>query len=140
MEILLAEDGVIDARITTLALQEARFRHRLTWVRRGDEALEFLMRSGKFALAPQPDLILLDLRLPGLDGIQVLAAIKSDDRLAAIPVVVTTASLHESDVRSCEELRVDRYLTKPIDTHKFVALVQSLHDHWHQGVALPAIG
>ena len=92
MEILLVEDGLVDARLTIGALQHGGFRHRLTLVRDGEEALEFIFQRGKFALAPRPDLILLDLMLPKRSGLEVLHEVKSHEGLKEIPVVVMTAS------------------------------------------------
>src|SRR6185437_4800433 len=90
MEILLVEDGLVDARVTIAALRKGMIQHRLTLNRDGLEAMEFLRQEGKFARAPRPDLILLALCLPKKDGREVLAEIKADDSLRSIPVVVMT--------------------------------------------------
>ncbi len=126
MEILLVEDGLIDARLAIAALRRSEFRHRLTLVRDGDEALEFLTHHGKFARAPRPDLILLDLMLPKKSGIEVLNEVKSDESLQSIPVVIMTASQDEEDRVQCDTLKVDAYIIKPVNQVKFLQLVQKL--------------
>ena len=138
MEILLVEDNLIDARLTIEALKEGQVKHRLTLVRDGIEALAFLRREGPFVRAPRPDLILLDLRLPGMDGREVLAIIKADDVLQRIPLVVLTGSEAQEDVLRAEELHVDGYLVKPMDMQKFITLVRRLKKFWHEDVILPA--
>ena len=137
MEILLIEDSVTSARFTMGALRKGQIQHRLTWLRDGEEALEFLHREGKFLRAPRPDLILLDLGLPKKDGREVLAEIKEDEDLKRIPVVILTASTAAEDVLIGERLRVEGYLTKPVDLEKFLWLVKELKGYWLQGVILP---
>lgn len=139
MEILLVEDSLVFARITIGALQKGNVSHRLTLVCDGVEALEFLRRDGKFARAPRPDLVLLDLGLPKKDGREVLAEIKADDDLRAIPVVVMTASDDQQDMLECERLGVDSYITKPVDLDKFIALVKQLKNSWSADLILPAL-
>ncbi|MFQ5733367.1 MAG: response regulator [Planctomycetaceae bacterium] len=137
MEILLVEDSLMFARITMGALRNNEVKHRLTWLSDGGPALEFLHRRGVYARAPRPDLILLDLGLPGKDGREVLAEIKADDDLRTIPVVIMTGSESEEDRRLSESLNVAGFATKPVDFEKFIALVQSLKDHWHEDMVLP---
>ena len=105
----------------------------------GDEALEFLHRRGKYARVPRPDLILLDLGLPGVDGREVLATVKGDAELGEIPVVVMTASKDHEDLLRSEQLQVDGYITKPVDLEKFLALVRDLKRFWHADLILPAV-
>lgn len=138
MEILLVEDSLVDARLTIEALKRGEVKHRLTLVRDGNEALAFLRREGPFARAPRPDLILLDLCLPGMDGRDVLVQIKQDDALHRIPVVIQTASDAQEDMVKSEQLRVDGYIIKPIDMEKFISLVHRLRRFWHADVILPA--
>jgi chemotaxis family two-component system response regulator Rcp1 len=139
MEILMIEDSQSDARLAMQALTDGNVKYDLTLVEDGNDALLFLFRHGPFAHAPRPDLILLDLNLPGLDGRDVLQGIKKDLSLSTIPVVVMTASeLHEDRVRS-EILRVDGYMVKPLDMAKFVAIVRQLSDYWDSDVMLPAL-
>ena len=138
MEILLVEDSLTSARLTIGALKKGDFEHRLTWLSDGNDAVEFLFRRGKFAQAPRPDLILLDLGLPGKDGREVLCEIKAFDDLRGIPVVVMTASTDQQDIARTQQLEVDSYLVKPIDLTKFLILVKELKRFWHnEEVILP---
>ncbi len=140
MEILLAEDSLTSARMTMSALKSGAVQHRLTWLTDGNETLQFLHRQGKYAQAPSPDLILLDLGLPIIDGREVLAEIRSDDELRQIPVVVLTGStLQEDQIRS-EQLSVEGYLTKPVNIKQFLKLVRELANYWHADMIVPAIG
>ncbi len=138
MEILLVEDSLADACATIEALKEGQVPHRLTLVRDGAEAMEFLHREGKFARAPRPDLILLDLGLPKKDGREVLSEIKADYDLKDIAVVVLTVSRDEQDMLQSQLLHVDSYITKPVDLEKFLAVVKQLRKkYWLAGVSLP---
>jgi CheY-like chemotaxis protein len=138
MEILLVEDSMFDARLTIEGLRLGGVKHRLTLVCDGEEAMQFLRREGKFARAPRPDLILLDLNMPKKDGREVLAEIRQDPDLQNLPVVVLTASpLHEEALRD-EMLQVESYITKPVDMEKFVAVVKQLKRFWLADVILPA--
>ena len=139
MEILLVEDGLVDARMTIGALQHGGFRHRLTLVRDGEEALEFIFQHGKFAQAPRPDLILLDLMLPRKSGLEVLNEVKSHEGLKDIPVVVMTASEAEEDKLQCDSLKVDGYIIKPVNMEKFLDLVRMLKKYWLDDVILPSV-
>lgn len=103
----------------------------------GEDALEYLHQRGKFAHAPRPDLILLDLGLPKKDGREVLAEIKADEELKQIPVVVMTASTNAEDIQRSEELQVESYITKPVDLKKFLDIVQKLARYWHDDMILP---
>ncbi len=139
MEILLVEDGLIDARLAIGALQKSEFRHRLTLVRDGEEALEFVHQRGKFALAPRPDLILLDLMLPKKSGLEVLNEVKSNDELKEIPVVIMTASDAADDKLRCDTMKVDGYIVKPVKFETFLELVRKLKKFWLDDVILPSI-
>ena len=97
VQILLVEDNPADARLTQEAIRDTDFQYRLHLAEDGEEAMEFLMKEGDFADAPRPDLILLDLNLPGMDGREVLAEVKGDDSLGSIPVVVLTTSTAQQD-------------------------------------------
>ncbi len=140
MEILLVEDSLAAARMTIGGLKHGRFDHRLTWLRDGEEATRFLFREGVFARAPRPDLILLDLRLPGKDGRQVLAEIKADEQLIHIPVVIMSASTDQQDLLVTEDLRVEAYLVKPVDLTKFLDLVTELKSFWKADMIVPTNG
>lgn len=139
MEILLVEDSLVDARITMGNLKKGQVPHRLTLIRDGLEAMEFLRQEGRFARAPRPDLILLDLHLPKKDGLDVLGEVKGDYDLKSIPIVVLTASDASEDMQKCELLHVDGYMTKPVDTEKFLDLVRQLKRFWHANLILPVL-
>lgn len=137
MEILLVEDSLVDARFTMNSLRGGDIRHRLTLVRDGEEALTFLRREGVFARAPRPDLILLDLLLPKVSGLEVLAAVRGDEKLRDIPVVVLTGSVDEELRAQAESLGVDGYIGKPVEWPKFLATVRALKDRWQADLLLP---
>ena len=137
MEILLVEDDLEDAGLTIDALKQGNVRCRVSLVRDGDEALEFLYHKGRYARTPQPDLILLDLQLPKLSGREVLTEVKADLGLGRIPVVVLTASQTHEEILREENLHVEDYLTKPVDLTRFVAVVKSLRKYLLADVILP---
>jgi two-component system, chemotaxis family, response regulator Rcp1 len=140
MEILLIEDNLADACSTIVALKEGNIPHRLTLICDGMEAMEFLHQEGKFARAPRPDLILLDLQLPYKDGREVLQEVKADYDLKNIVLVVLTASHDEQDRLHSELLHVDNYVTKPVDLDKFLSLVKQLRRQYLlRDVILPTI-
>jgi CheY-like chemotaxis protein len=141
IEILLVEDSPTDADLTVEALSEGRIRNRITVLENGEEALAYLYREGKYARAPRPDLILLDLKLPRKNGMEVLAEIKDNDRhadLRRIPVVILTASDDEKDVLKSYHLHANCYVTKPVDLDKFIDVVKSIEHFWFSIVKLPA--
>lgn len=137
MEILLVEDNLLDARITIENLKKGTIKHRLTLVRDGAEAMEFLSREGRFARAPRPDLILLDLELPKKDGREVLAEVKADYSLMDIPLVILSSSDAPEDIERGQLLHVDAYMTKPVNSEKFLAVVKKLKRHWLGQIVLP---
>lgn len=137
IEILLVEDNAADVRLTQEALYEGKVKNRLNVARDGVEALEFLRRQGVYGSAPRPDLILLDLNLPRKDGREVLAEIKADPELRAIPVVVLTTSSAEVDILKSYSLYANCYITKPVDLEQFVSVVKSIDDFWLTVVRLP---
>jgi chemotaxis family two-component system response regulator Rcp1 len=139
MEILLVEDGLVDASVTIGALRKGQIQHRMTLIRDGAEAMEFLRQDGKFARAPRPDLILLDLGLPKKDGREVLQEIKADETLSSIPVVIMTSSDDEEDRVQSELLGVDSFITKPVDFEKFLTVVRQLKRYLHADLILPAL-
>jgi CheY-like chemotaxis protein len=131
IEILLVDDNPGDVRLTAEALKESRMRHNnMSVVGDGVEALAFLRREGKYADAPRPDLILLDLNLPKKDGHEVLAEIKADENLRRIPVIVLTASGAEQDITRAYDLHADCYITKSFDLDQFVMVVKSIENFW----------
>ena len=137
IEILLVEDNPGDVRLTIEALKEAKVINHLTVLKDGVEALAFLRRQEPFAKAPRPHLIVLDLNLPKKDGREVLAAIKADDSLKRIPVVVLTTSQDEQDVLRSYNLHANCYITKPVDLDQFIRVVRSIEDFWLGIVVLP---
>jgi two-component system, chemotaxis family, response regulator Rcp1 len=137
MEILLVEDDLEDAGMTIEALREGDVPCRISLVRDGEEAMEFLMRQDKYRRAPQPDLILLDLNLPKKSGREVLAEVRADQRLAAVPVVVLTSSRTHQQILQAENLHVESYLTKPVDLDQFNSVVKSLRKYMLSDVIMP---
>ena len=137
IEVLLVEDNRDDAALAIRALEGAKLRNRVTVVGSGLDALAVLRREDRFGDAPRPDLILLDLNLPGKDGRDVLAEIKGDDMLRDIPIVVVTGSQDEADVRRSYGLHANAYVIKPIDPKAFLEAVGSIEQFWLQIVRLP---
>jgi two-component system, chemotaxis family, response regulator Rcp1 len=137
IEILLVEDNPGDVRLTIEGLKEGKVRNNLRIARDGVEAMAFLRREGQHPDAVRPDLILLDLNLPRMDGREVLSAIKSDARFKTIPVVVLTTSRAEEDVLRSYELQANCYITKPVDLEQFLTVVKSIEDFWLTIVTLP---
>ena len=139
MEILLVEDGLTDARLAIEGLKKGGFRHRVTLVRDGAEALEFVGKQGRFARAPRPDIILLDLYLPKHNGMVVLSQLKNDCDLKSIPVVIMTSSDASEDRDGCELLQVDSFIKKPFGMQAFLQVVRELKRHLLSDVILPAM-
>lgn len=137
MEILLVEDSLTDARLTIGALQRGDLKHRLTLVRDGQEAMDFLTRSGVFSQAPHPDLILLDLVIPKKSGMDVLSELQQDAELREIPVVVMTANETSEARQRCEAFHVKHYITKPVKLDRFLTVVRELRNHWRNDLILP---
>jgi len=138
IEILLVEDDSGDAKRTIAALQDGRLRNRITHVEDGLEAMAFLRREGEYADAPRPDLILLDLHMPRMNGQEVLAEVKEDPDLRRIPVVMMTASEQEKDIMAAYNLHVNSYVVKPVDVDQFIGAVRSIEHFWFTVVKLPA--
>lgn len=136
-DILLIEDRNSDIDLMREALQECDKPHRLHVVRNGEEALAFLRRQDKYTTAPRPDLILLDLNLPKLNGHEVLSVIKADPNLKFLPVVVLSTSTTPQDIRQSYELQANCYITKPVDLDQFIEVVQITVDFWLSLVTLP---
>jgi len=137
VDILLVEDNPADVALTEEALHESKIANRLLVAEDGEEALAILRRQGPHANAPKPDLVLLDLNLPRMDGREVLAEIKKDDALRRIPVVVLTTSKAEEDVFRSYDLHANCYITKPIDLQQFVKVVKVVDEFWLTIVRLP---
>ncbi len=130
VEILLVEDNLGDIRLTTEAFGESRLANNINVVRNGLEALAYLRRKKGYANSTRPDLILLDLNLPLMDGREVLREIKSDPGLKLIPVIVLTTSDAPKDILGAYEMHANSYQVKPNDIHDFFALVQSIENYW----------
>lgn len=137
IEILLIEDSPSDANLTIQSLQQAKITNTLHWVEEGEAAMDFLYQRGDYPDAPRPDLIVLDLNLPGMDGREILAEVKADPSLRRIPVVVLTTSSNEEDVLRSYDLNANCYVTKPFDVQQFIQVVQLISDFWLTAVKLP---
>jgi chemotaxis family two-component system response regulator Rcp1 len=135
--ILLAEDNDNDVVITKLGFQRAKFAVQLHHVANGEECMAFLRKEGRYADAPTPDIILLDLNMPRMDGIEVMQEIGKDAQLAHLVIVVLTSSKADEDVLRSYKLRCNSYLVKPINFDEFAKMVQSLGDYWFTLVTLP---
>ena len=130
IEILLVEDNPADADLTQEKMLQAKFINRLHVVEDGETALQFLYKTGSFAEAPTPELILLDLNLPGIDGREVLAEIKQNDALRAIPVVVLTSSDADEDIVRSYKLHANAYVRKPVDLAGYRKIAHAIDDFW----------
>jgi CheY-like chemotaxis protein len=137
VDVLLVEDSPGDVRLTREAFRDANAAIILHITTDGVDAMAFLRREGPHASAPRPDLILLDLNLPRMDGRQVLATIKGDESLKTIPTIILTTSDAETDVRLSYQLQANSYLRKPVQLEKFEELVRSIDDFWLLHAKLP---
>jgi CheY-like chemotaxis protein len=138
IEILLVEDNPGDVRLTKEALKEVKIHNTLSVVMDGQAAIDFLRKTGEYANAKRPDLILLDLNLPKKNGREVLAEIKNDPDLKLIPVVVLTTSQAETDIIRSYSLHANSYVTKPVDMAQFIAVVKAVESFWFSIVKLPS--
>jgi CheY-like chemotaxis protein len=136
-EVLLVEDSPGDVRLTQEAFRDANNAIHLHLACDGVEAMAFLRHEGANANAPRPDIILLDLNLPKMDGREVLAHIKEDDNLKTIPIVILTTSDAEADIVKSYQLQANCYLSKPVQLDAFETLVKSINDFWLKEVKLP---
>ena len=136
-KILLAEDNPGDVRLTKEALNDGKIANELYVVGDGIQALNFLRRKGEYSDAPTPDLILMDLNMPRMDGREALAEIKSDDALKVIPIVILTSSAADQDILSAYNLHANCYITKPVDLEQFMDVVQKIEDFWFTLVRVP---
>jgi CheY-like chemotaxis protein len=136
LEILLVEDNQADVVLTKRALKSGKVLHNLHVANDGEAALAFL-RDVEYGKAPRPDLVLLDLNLPKVNGREVLAKIKSNEALASIPVVVLTTSKADEDVMIAYELHANSFITKPVDWPQFMNVIQHIEEYWFTVVKLP---
>jgi CheY-like chemotaxis protein len=138
IEILLVEDNPSDVRLVEEALKDGKLRNNLTVVGDGAMALAYLRKDDPYEEAPHPDLILLDLNLPKMDGRELLSHVKQSHDLRHIPVVVLTTSKSEVDILNTYELHANCYVTKPVDLDQFIKVVKTIEHFWLSIVKLPA--
>jgi len=137
VHILLVDDSAGDVSLTREALYAARVANQLHVVEDGEQAVDFMRRRGRYASAPVPDLVLLDLNLPRMDGREVLRELKRDEDLRHVPVIVLTTSSDERDVLTSYRLHANAYVTKPVEFGEFLLALQQLETFWLQIVRLP---
>lgn len=138
--VLLVEDSPGDVLLTQKAFQDVNTSIHLHVASNGVEAMAFLKREGAYAGVPRPDVILLDLNMPKMDGREVLAQVKQDDSLKSIPTVILTTSEAETDIVKSYELQANCYLTKPMQLKDFENMVKSINEFWLTKVRLPKQG
>ena len=140
IEILLAEDNAADAELALRALRDKRVANTVIWVKDGDEALDYVFRRGAYGdrTTGHPRLVLLDLKMPKVDGLEVLKALKGAESTRAIPVVVMTSSREERDLVETYRLGVNSYIVKPVDFEQFAAVVASAGYYWSVVNKVPA--
>jgi CheY-like chemotaxis protein len=138
IDVLLVEDDPGDVLLIREAFEDNKVHNRLHVVSDGVEAIDFLRKQGENGQAPTPDLILLDLNLPRMDGREVLAEIKADEDLRQIPVVVLTTSKAEEDVLRSYKLHANAYVTKPVDFERFIEVVRQIDEFFVTVVKLPS--
>lgn len=137
IEILMVEDNPGDVRLTQEAFKDNKIKNNMYVAEDGERALDFLYRRNGFEAAVRPDLILLDLNLPKMDGRAVLKEIKEDPNLRRIPVVVLTTSEASEDIVRTYDLHANSYITKPVDFEQFIKVVRTIEDFWFSVVKLP---
>lgn len=137
-QVLLIEDDPGDVELTQAALAKSKLKINLNVVNDGEEALAYLRREEQYTDTVRPNLIVLDLNLPGLSGLEVLSSIKSDQRLKLIPVVILTTSDAETDIVESYQLGANCYVTKPLGLKEFAKIVSSIEDFWFTVVQLPS--
>ncbi|MEZ6062338.1 MAG: response regulator [Planctomycetaceae bacterium] len=137
MRILLVEDSPSDADLARRALERGEIRSQVLHAVNGEQALEMLHRTGRFTQCPRPDLVLLDLNMPRIDGRQVLQEVRSDESLRLIPVVVLTTSADERDINAVYSLGANSYIVKPVDLDQFFAVVECVQQYWFRVASLP---
>ena len=130
MKVLVVEDNEDDITIIRRAMRKSEMKCDLSFARDGEEAIDFLWHKGEYEDAPRPDLILLDLNLPKVDGLDVLAKIKEDEKLRRIPVIVLTISQQEQDMIRAYDSGAASYMNKPVDSKDFERLIQTVQDYW----------
>ena len=137
IHILMVEDDPADVRLTREALKNKKVHTTMDTVEDGIEAMAYLRKEGIYADMRRPDLILLDLNMPRMDGREVLSELQNDPRLRHIPVIVLTTSEGEEDILSAYEMNANCYITKPVDWRQFIKVVELIEDFWLTVVKLP---
>jgi two-component system, chemotaxis family, response regulator Rcp1 len=137
IEILLVEDSPSDVELTVEAMRDAKVANKLHVATDGVEAMAFLQQSGQYVGVPRPDLVLLDLNLPRKNGKEVLAEMRADDNLKAVPVTVLTTSKAEADILQCYQLGANCFITKPVHLTEFLEVLSSIENFWLMLVRLP---
>lgn len=140
IEVLLVEDDQGDILLTREAFELNKVKNRLHVVNDGEQAMAFMRREGEYVEAPRPDLVLLDLNLPRMDGLEVLREVKADPRLLSIPVVILTTSEAEEDILRSYHLHANAYVSKPVDFEQFIRVVRQIDDFFVSVVKLPTFG
>ncbi|MCE5300644.1 MAG: response regulator [Spirochaetia bacterium] len=137
VEILLVEDNPADVRLIRETFKDFKIQNNLSVAKDGVEAVEFVRRKGAFVTAPKPDMVLLDLNLPGRSGMEVLEVIRKDPETCRTPVVILSSSDSEKDITRCYDLKANCYITKPAGLDEFIKIVMSIEDFWLSIVKLP---
>lgn len=137
IHVLLVEDDPGDVRLTQEALKRSKLLVMITVVSDGEQALQYLRRMGPYSSSVRPDLVLLDLNLPKVDGREVLAAVKSDPELRMVPIVVLTTSAADADILKAYGLGGNCYITKPVGFEEFRRIVRAIEEFWFEVVKLP---
>jgi len=137
MKVLVVEDNPNDVTIIKRAMRKSDVKCELYFARDGEEAINALYQKGEFEDTPRPDLILLDINLPKINGLEVLAKVKEDDRLKRIPVIVLTISEREEDMVKAYDSGAASYMTKPVDSKDFERLIRTVQDYWRIARILP---
>ena len=137
VEILLAEDNDNDVELTRQGFKRTKLLLNLHRVKNGEECLAFLRKQGEYVNAPRPDLVLLDLNMPRVDGRQVLAEMVADEHLRSFPVVILTTSEESAEILKLYKLRCSSYIVKPVDFDQFLRVVRSITEYWFTVVVLP---
>jgi CheY-like chemotaxis protein len=136
-EILLVEDNDNDVELTREGFKQSKLIVSLHHAKDGEECMAFLRKEGRFADVPTPDIILLDLNMPRMDGREVLAEISRDESLRHLPVVILTTSQEEQEILKMYQLRCSSYIVKPVNLNQFIRAIQSFSDYWLTVVVLP---
>ena len=138
-EILLVEDNEHDVALTQEGFKQAKLVVNLHHVENGAECMSFLRKQGRYADVPTPDLILLDLNMPVMDGREVLTELMADNQLNYLPIVILTTSAEQQDILKMYQLRCSSYITKPVDFDQFLRVIRSIGEYWFTVVVLPQL-